>query len=797
MIWCFHVITNNYFLTDKQKEIIEKAMQAGYVTCHILTLIFVGVAGAGKSSFLDFILEKPKKEGRTSTPLAKVPIHVCPNEDGSKWTEIDTIHRLYKLLSERVEFKQESGGNKKDDYTKFLRAENSSDQTSLENSGKEVQQDTPSVDLTDFGQLLSKNIEFPDSENVCDERWIYLVDTGGQSQYQDLLPTFIQHASAAVLFLKLNEGFDIKPTIELYGEDHKPIGGPDESLITNEEIIKKYLQMVKDRENLKLGGNENVRLLFVGTYKDKLKELCRKLLKDAPQDQPQANLVETLAKKVMKEMNGDQKVDKSSCEEDKEPMMPATREKVDEICENVIGKMDAKLNKLCLNLSHKCLKFENTGCQQLMFTIDNLSRDDHYEREVTKKFRQTVAVNCESREVKVPLRWFILMNHLLKLSQHKDNPTLVLSIEACKEHSTKLSMDDAEELLTCLEYLADLNLIHYFPDIGRGIVFTTVQFLLNKASELVAFSFALKDPEASQRGIPKAGTVVKQDWCTLFRHGILTIDLLITHFKSGFTDDFKAPQLVSVFKKLLIFAELKNKKILEILKIKVETGKELLVMPCVLSELEESDLKKKREVLYKKCSSIVIYCPDGIVFSGIFTSLVVYLLNNTAWHVAEVNTEDGNIPTLKKNYVTFKIPEKAVKLTLLHSYCYIEVYVEMPSKNVSICPKIKSILHKGLVEARKIQKCSHSRHKFSFFCSPQNESGRIEHKSLHCLMLNEGSETDIQYAECTKEDCQNYGFRELEKSQTDWFQSKLFIRNICDHNYYFLDQLLLNVAHCV
>ena len=113
-----------------------------------------------------------------------------------------------------------------------------------------------------------------ESRKLMDVDFIYLVDSGGQPPFREMLPHFVQRASAIVLMQKLNERLDFKPTIR-YREKKggKEEGGEDEgekeeggkvgkgytSQLTNEQILHQYIQAVQSHESS---------VFVVGTHMD-------------------------------------------------------------------------------------------------------------------------------------------------------------------------------------------------------------------------------------------------------------------------------------------------------------------------------------------------------------------------------------------------------------------------------------------------------------------------------------------------------------------------------------------------
>eukprot|EP00731_Ephydatia_muelleri_P003967 Em0002g143a len=65
-----------------------------------------------------------------------------------------------------------------------------------------------------------------DKKKLFGVKWIHFIDSGGQLQYHDILPLFIQKPAVAMFVLNLSEELSHQPTIEYYGADGKPDARP-------------------------------------------------------------------------------------------------------------------------------------------------------------------------------------------------------------------------------------------------------------------------------------------------------------------------------------------------------------------------------------------------------------------------------------------------------------------------------------------------------------------------------------------------------------------------------------------
>ena len=103
-------------------------------------------------------------------------------------------------------------------------------------------------------------------------KWIQFIDSGGQLQYHDILPLFIQDPMVTIFVLKLSEELSHHPTIEYYGADGKPVGKPYRSSLSHKQILQHCLGAIHSQDAHPL-------IVIVGTHRD-TKDSCAETIKE-------------------------------------------------------------------------------------------------------------------------------------------------------------------------------------------------------------------------------------------------------------------------------------------------------------------------------------------------------------------------------------------------------------------------------------------------------------------------------------------------------------------------------------
>ena len=103
-----------------------------------------------------------------------------------------------------------------------------------------------------------------DNRKLFGVKWIQFIDSGGQLQYHDILPLFIQDPMVTIFVLKLSEELSHHPTIEYYGADGKPVGKPYRSSLSHKQILQHCLGAIHSQDAHPL-------VVVVGTHRDALR----------------------------------------------------------------------------------------------------------------------------------------------------------------------------------------------------------------------------------------------------------------------------------------------------------------------------------------------------------------------------------------------------------------------------------------------------------------------------------------------------------------------------------------------
>ena len=666
------------------EELFEEAMQNGYVSLGTTVLLLIGVAGAGKTSFCHLLFDEPPPLDRKSTPLAKSSIRAIAFTraiiDAHKkeviWKRVtsqkfkllvaDAIKGLSALeqlqpvtvsqsfqvprklnLRACLQLIREPSTHRQhlDDPTSFPHEhadpdydegehrykDPSSDNSRSENAqSMDISRRIHSIfELKPVKELLHLVETSKGSVELFQQRWVYVIDSGGQPQFHELLPTFIHHVSAAAFFVKLNETLDNHPMIEYYNEVGVRCGQPYKSSFTHKQTLQNCLQAIQSKYDNK-GTKECPELFFIGTHYD--------------------------------------------LESKKEPLKSKNRQ---------LSEMLLSHSVFRNHLAH----YSVGKSDELLYPV-NAKTPGKADTKIGSIFRQDVIRRCErsTNDYKIPIRWFLLEMLLQDLSQDG-----VIGFKECSEVANHLGMDE-RRVRVAISYMTKVNIFEYFPDVLPNVVFTTSQVLLNKITELVEYSHELH-----------SGSILHSDPADInFRdYGQICLELLSRdRFSKYYVKGlFEARDLLKLLIEVLVVAKGTN---------------DTLIVPAVLPELPLDQITKYRLAMSSTLVPIAVYYPEGMFPSGMFSSLISYLQNNSE---CKLLMSYGKPVCLYKNCVQLSISGRvAANMTLIYLHDWIELHATILDRDQQQAYLLRDILFNGLKHVAEVQKYNSLTPKLAFFC---------------------------------------------------------------------------------
>ena len=349
--------------------------------------------------------------------------------------------------------------------------------------------------LNHLKKLIQKNPKVSKLKCLKGMRLIYIVDTGGQPQFQEIMPMFVRSSSIHFLVHKLDEPLKECPQFDYVISGIK-YTVPEEMLVSNGTYIEQSLHTISscvfahNSERYTCGSIPKPQFAVIGMFKDKCGDTAALDIK---------------------------------------------RREVDNCIQPYIE-------------SKKCEAFTpSRHNEKPIFSIDGSEKGWFSNGNVIDDLHTNIENFTKSVKIKVPVRWFLFLN-LLK-EQPKQRP--FLSLQECEDMAKKenIMMNSKEDVVEALELFDELNLVLYFSKILPNVVFISPAFLLNKVSEIIVQSF---DCATTNTGISN------KDRLQFRTTGIFERSMLhkVKSLQGGLNDIFSQDDLFDLLKQLCIIADI-------------------------------------------------------------------------------------------------------------------------------------------------------------------------------------------------------------------------------------------------
>ena len=455
---------------------------------------------------------------------------------------------------------------------------------------------------------------------------VQITDSGGQPQFHEVLPIFLRGTSVYVFFQKLSEKLDAYSTVEYFDENGQSVCTPYQASHTSLQIFKHCLRVMhSQRSNLKGGKEKSARIIVIGTFEDEAHKCS-------------AEKIETKNKRFL------------------ELLLPVFEKEV--------------------------VYYDLNQPKKVIFPL-NARNPGKAGEKIIDQVRSLISTECTADPVEVPLQWHALESLLEEMAENLKRD--VLTKEECFQVAKEKLHFDEDSFDAALEYLDQLNVIFYFPEILPNVIFANTQVLLDKVTELVLAIHQLR------HGLTKMPFTAT--WQRFNDHALVSEEFLAqTHFSKHYVPRcFTEKELVVLFNELLVFAKFNETE---------------FFMPALLRMLSKVEVDKYQVDKSTAAAPVVITFPGDVPCLGVFCASVVFLLSSKNHHPCQWElkmTDSSTSSCLYRNCVEFKIPEHPGTVIFIDAFKHFEIHLRLPECASdlanTICPLVRSAIFEALHNA--------------------------------------------------------------------------------------------------
>ena len=439
---------------EEAQTIVDQALASGSLRQRNTVAVVVGIVGSGKTWLIHRLFQLNPPDRYTSTGIAEKSfrglLHRIANMDSWKlFSQEDILEFLAPLLK---------AGLTKADIASlaktFTEAEASQPTAAVSPAKASIEGEAPQPTVSpakiikDVPQPTATDVPLPScshataaqpqpeknyatqaminlvqtvegSEKAFIVEFLHMVDTGGQPEFIEIMPSLIHNSNFTLLVLNLAQSLDEYPPIAYY-EDGTAYKWPLPSVLTNRQVIHQYARTLQAKRPTHTGTSHPSIFTVIGTHRDCVK----------------GKLTETLAA-VNKEL--------------KSIFLPAMED------------------ELIVYRSYN----------EIIFPVNLLEPDDN-DKIVLEQIRQKIsdAHIVEKAEIPlIPFSFFMFEQNAIKYAEQKkaqDRQVMVLSFDECVQIGTELKMSH-EVVQAALIYFHRHNIFLYFQDVLPNLVFLAPQ----------------------------------------------------------------------------------------------------------------------------------------------------------------------------------------------------------------------------------------------------------------------------------------------------------------------------------
>ncbi len=293
-------------VSSKSEQALNEAMKEGFVRVNTTNILFFGMAGTGKTSTKHLLLGLPPPDDRNSTPLATKAERIRQIRDTTKlkteaqedpsrsWKPVvsDDLQRIVAdaikshVTSSDPNSKASAIPQELNIALKQLEPSNEigapvdARATKRSVAGAKItlskQERKKSKFLNTVSNVIANIQRFSGADRTAVQEkfgshWIYIIDSGGQPHFHNLLPLFMPKISVALYILRLSDCLDDHPLVEYY-KDNKTVGEGFKSHLSVLDNFKYLLQSIQSH-------SKECKLVCIGTHKDHQSK-CKETLSD-------------------------------------------------------------------------------------------------------------------------------------------------------------------------------------------------------------------------------------------------------------------------------------------------------------------------------------------------------------------------------------------------------------------------------------------------------------------------------------------------------------------------------------
>ena len=257
---------------------------------------------------------------------------------------------------------------------------------------------------------------------------LHVVDTGGQPEFMEIIPSLLHNTNLMILVLNLAQGLDVYPEIAFY-EEGIATKRPHPSSLTNRQIIQRLARTMQAKITSQVVGKQS-KILVIGTHRDCVKK-----------------------------------------EE-----LPAVLKLVNQALKDIFSS------------SLQDMLIVNISLEEMVFPVNSID-PDAIDLKSFDIIRERIQQCSADDDISTPISFFMFEQDIMALAQQLQRE--ILSRQECLKIGKRLEMSE-EMVQAALIYFHQRTIFMYFQHVLPNVVFVNPQKPLDIYKAIVFFSYKVK-----------------------------------------------------------------------------------------------------------------------------------------------------------------------------------------------------------------------------------------------------------------------------------------------------------------
>ena len=717
---------------DKAQTIVDQALESGSPEQRNTVAVVVGIVGSGKTWLISRLFRLKPPDTYTSTGVAEKSFRGLMRHIASidNW-KLLSQEQILELLAPFIQ-----AGLTKADIVSLAK-------NFTENKTSGVNTQVPSGEVLSPPQPATTPTTLPSPSPSC--TWtiatthplqeksyanktminlvqtvkvskkalivelLHMIDTGGQPEFMEIMPSLIHNSNLALLVLNLAQSLDEYPHFAFH-DDGTAFKRPLPSVLTNRQVIHQFACTLQSKWS-KHKGSQQFKVSVIGTHRDCVKGKLSEIL--------------TLVNKELKSI-----------------FLPAMEDEL------IVYR----------------------SSDEITFPVNLLNPDENDEK-VLELIRRCIVDADIGEKVEIPLSFFMFEQDVIKYAEEKkgkDRQVMVLSFDECVQVGARLKMS-SEVVQAALTYFHHHNIFLYFQRVLPNLIFLNPQVPLDFVNEIVAFSYKVKSGTlsalpAKYERFCKEGIITEE---MLYDKSLQ----LSHHFIPGIYNPNDAIRLfLHIYTIAKLTNEEPWAKFQQP---HTQTSryftlrKREYLMMCLLDDKPENHIQDCLPSP-SKVAPLVVRFGVGCVPNGCFGNTISCLISTHNWKICQ--TEEGPPQCLAHNIVTLHDPMLPVTVTMVNYTQHLEIHINMDNVEEEhfgeICLKIRITIFSAIEMVFNVMKFEDIQLEPAFRCPCKCSP---THAATICDFLRGGSYTVCSKTRkavgCLEKE-QQVWFQDVKKGET-------------------------------